>query len=377
MKVNENFFFQQNTPEAYGLYIHVPFCRAKCSYCDFYSSGGYTGVQESYIDAILRDFTRYAPCDATGILRPSTIYFGGGTPSLLSAAQVKRLLDAFVPKAGAQITLEANPESATEEKLGGWREAGVNRLSIGVQTAQDESLARLGRLHSARDAQNALKYAKNAGYDSVSGDMMLALPHYSNEECLRTLVALQEGGVQHVSAYLLKVEEGTPLFKNMPALPSDDEAAAFYLFAVGALQKAGYAQYEISNFAQPGHESRHNLLYWDAQNWLGLGPGAHSHINRRRFSFTSDTELFLRDVSPPQEEGILSANDYIMLRLRLVAGMQEAQLYEKFHVKMTTRQRNAWRQFVKHGYARPGEGVWALTPEGMLVQNTILAQLFE
>ena len=356
----------------YGLYVHIPFCRSRCRYCDFYTQGAMAGVPAEYVNALLRDFARFAPAEK----RPATVYFGGGTPSLLQPAQLQRLLKAFKPLPGAEVTLEANPESFTAEKAALFREAGVNRLSLGVQTARNESLARLGRLHTAADARRAMQNAKAAGFNNITGDIMLALPAYTNEEFDATLALLAEGGATHISAYLLKIEEGTAFAKNPPpGLPTPDEAADFYLYAVGRLAKAGYRQYEISNFAHPGYEGRHNLLYWNCEEYVGLGPGAHSCLSGRRFSFAADTAAFMAAPPVPQPEGTCDAFDYIMLRLRLAAGLDEAEMRRRYGRGLSARQSAALQKYARAGLAEYRGGVWALTPQGLLLQNGILADL--
>lgn len=361
----------------YGLYIHVPYCRSKCRYCDFYSAPGSRGVPEAYIDALLRDFARYAPRDAAGrVLPPVTVYFGGGTPGLLAPAQVERVMTVICPAAGAEVTLEANPDGCTEEWLAGWRAAGANRLSLGVQSARNDSLRRLGRLHTAQDAREALWRAAVAGFDNISVDIMLALPGYTNDEFDETLALAVQGGASHVSAYMLALEAGTPFGQAPPTgLPTADEAAGQYLHAVRALAWAGYAQYEISSFAQPGHEGRHNGIYWDCGNWLGLGPAAHSSLEGRRFSFGRDVAAFLADELPPQDEGEMTWEDYMMLRLRLVTGLEEEELVRRYGRGLSSEQTCLMQRLAEQRLARRTSGGWALTPEGLLVQNSILAQL--
>lgn len=364
---------------SYGLYIHIPFCGQRCAYCDFYSTQASGGVPEGYIDALLRDFAWYAPRESGGSpQRPATVYFGGGTPSLLLPRQVARVLEAVNPLPGAEITLEANPESATLEKLRGYRQAGVNRLSFGVQSANEESLRRLGRLHTARQARQALGAARQAGFVNISGDIMLALPGYTNREFDETLALLQAEGATHISAYLLKIEEGTAFGQHPPqGLPGADEASEFYLYAVEQLAAQGYAQYEISNFARPGFESAHNLIYWDCGEYLGLGPAAHSCMAGRRFSFAPDVARYVQGGSAPRQEGECTVEDYILLRLRLAAGLSEAEMDKRYGVTLSQRQRALLERLAAHGLARPtGEG-WALTPQGLLVQNSILAQLLD
>lgn len=361
----------------YCLYVHIPYCHSRCRYCDFYTAGASRAVPDAYVDALLRDFARHAPKKTGGgTQRPHTVYFGGGTPGLLSAAQLARLLAAFCPLPGAEITLETNPELATVPRLAAARKAGVNRLSIGVQTASDEGLKQLGRLHTAAGAAAALRSAHEAGFENVTGDMMLALPGYTRQEIDNTLELLSEGGAVHISAYLLKVEPGTPFAQCPPAgLPGDDAAAGFYLYAVQKLEEAGFAQYEISNFAKPGFEGRHNLLYWNCENYLGLGPAAHSCMGGRRFSFGHNTAAFLQDALPPSEEGRCTADDYIMLQLRLNAGLCEGELARRYGIALTGEQRAFMERLMQAGFARKTDGGWCLTPSGMLVQNNILAGL--
>ena len=219
----------------FGLYIHIPYCRSKCRYCDFYSTPCPDGVPEAYIDALCREMDRFSPCGSTP-LRPDTLYFGGGTPSLLTPAQAARLIRAAGPAPGAEITLEANPETVTPERLAAFRRAGVNRLSLGIQTARDDSLARLGRRHTAAQSRRALGMAVQAGFTDISGDLMLALPAYTMAELDETIALLAESGCTHISGYLLKIEPNTVFGKRPPeALPDDDAAADFYLAAVEKL----------------------------------------------------------------------------------------------------------------------------------------------
>ena len=217
-----------------GLYLHIPYCFSKCRYCDFYSHPGERGVPDAYVDALLRELHRFAP-DAP--LRPDTLYFGGGTPSLLTPAQAERLIRAADPVPGAEITLEANPETVTEESLRGFRAAGVNRISFGVQSARDTQLRTLGRPHNAKQARAAFAAARRAGFENISGDIMLALPHYTQAEFDETLELIEKGGATHISAYLLKIEPDSAFGKHPPeGLPTSDEAADFYLYAVEQLE---------------------------------------------------------------------------------------------------------------------------------------------
>ena len=352
----------------FGLYLHVPYCKAKCRYCDFYSAPGARGVPQAYVDALLREL-------AKNTRRPDTVYFGGGTPALLSPAQVERLLRACDPLPGAEITLEANPDVVTQETLNGFRAAGVTRISFGVQSADDTQLRRLGRTHTAAGASAALAMAQKAGFAEICGDIMLALPHYSNAEFDATLALLKNGGCTHISAYLLKIEPGTAFAKYPPdGLPTPDEAADFYLYAVRRLEQEGYRQYEISNFARPGHEGRHNLLYWNCCDYLGLGPAAHSCLGALRSYWLNDVQGFIAGTVQPQPEGDCTAEDFLLMQLRLRTGLNLPQ-YAARGGQLTAAQRAFMRQCVAHGYAVWQDDTFALTPEGLVVQNAILEEL--
>lgn len=355
---------------AFGLYIHIPYCHAKCRYCDFYSQGASRRVPPEYLAALLREME--------GLSRPCTLYLGGGTPSLLTPAEVKTLVRAADPLPGSEITLEANPETLSPALLEGFREAGVNRLSIGVQTARDDQLKLLGRLHTAAQARDCFAWARAAGFENISGDIMMALPGYTREEFEETLDLIAQGGATHISAYLLKIEPGTAFFRNPPShLPDGDQAADFYLYAVERLEALGYYQYEISNFARPGYEGQHNLIYWNCEDYLGLGPAAHSCMEGKRFYRPSSTQGFIAGTALPVEDGVCDGWDYIILRLRLAQGLDLGLLKERFGMELSPRQIAFLRQCEAAGYALLQDGRVALTPRGMIIQNTILTQLME
>ena len=355
-----------------GVYLHIPYCPAKCRYCDFFSKPGCRSVPQSYCDALEREL-RCCP------RRPDTLYFGGGTPALLSPAQAAALIEAADPLPGAEITLEANPDVVSAELLQGFRAAGVTRISFGVQSADDAQLRRLGRTHTAAGAAQALQWAADAGFEEICGDIMLALPGYTRKEFDRTLALLKNGGCTHISAYLLKIEPGTAFYKNPPDdLPDADAAADFYLYAVQRLAEEGYPQYEISNFARPEHRGRHNLLYWDCQDYLGIGPAAHSCMeNRRRFWPTGPhaVEAFIAGTLAEEFEGICNAEDYLMLRLRLRDGLDLGLYRERFGGHFTDKQLAFIRHCAAAGYAQFDGQVLRLTPEGLVVENSILAEL--
>ena len=280
------------------------------------------------------------------------------------------------PAPGAEITLEANPETVTPERLAAFRRAGVNRLSLGIQTARDDSLARLGRRHTAAQSRRALGMAVQAGFTDISGDLMLALPAYTMAELDETTALLAESGCTHISGYLLKIEPNTVFGKRPPeALPGDDAAADFYLAAVEKLAALGYAQYEISNFARPGFESRHNRIYWDCGDYLGLGPAAHSCMGGKRFATPAGTAAFLAAPAVYEPQGECTAEDYIMLQLRLSRGLSLSALRARYGVSFSSEKLRFLQTLAEHGLAVFDGSVLRLTPRGMLVQNSILCEL--
>ena len=354
--------------DSFGIYLHIPYCKSKCRYCDFYSAPGARGVPPAYVDALLRELNKRDR-------RPDTLYFGGGTPALLSPSQVQALVEAAAPLPGAEITLEANPDTVTPETLRGFRAAGVTRISFGVQSADDAQLRRLGRTHTAAAAAQALGWAREAGFPEICGDIMLALPHYSREEFDATLALLQQGGCTHISAYLLKIEPGAAFARHPPeGLPDADEAAGFYLYAVQRLAGAGYRQYEISNFARPGHEGRHNLLYWNCRDYAGIGPAAHSCLRGTRRFWPDDVQGFIDGTAAEQTEGVCDAEDFLLMQLRLAKGL-DLDEYARWGGHFTGAQMAFLHQCAAHGYAVLEPGRVRLTPAGMIVQNAILEEL--
>lgn len=362
-----------------GLYVHIPYCAARCSYCDFYTAAG-TQVPQAYIQALLRELEVFCAQLNRRPLRPDTFYFGGGTPSLLTPQQVAQLIDAAAPPTGAEITLECNPEHSTLQRLREFGRAGVNRISFGVQTAWDSSLQRLGRRHTMQQARSALAAAQQAGFVQICGDAMLALPNYTPRELTDTLRLLHEGGCTHISAYLLKIEQETVFGRRPPAgLPDDDAAADFYLQAVDELAQMGYEQYEISNFCKPNCQGRHNLLYWQCEDYVGLGPSAAGCLGGQRFVTSRGLARFLREGAAYEQQGCCNAQDYIMLQLRLREGLSWVELARRYGVQQTAHQRAVCEQLRVHGLAEPetGDGVLRLTAKGLLVQNSIICALLE
>jgi len=286
-----------------ALYVHIPFCQAKCPYCDFNSYAGLEGLMAPYVDALIAEMALWR--EPTRDARVTTVFFGGGTPSFLPLAETERIFAAirrtFRLAPNAEITVEANPGSADSARLDGLRRIGSNRLSLGVQSFQDDELRLLGRIHSAAEARRAYRAARRGGFQNVNLDLIYGLPDQPLAAWQRTLAEAIALRPEHLSLYALTLEEGTPLAADvavgrLPA-PDPDLAADMYLWAGEALAAASYDQYEISNWARPGYRCRHNLVYWRNQPYLGLGAGAHSCLDGRRFAAVRDPRAYIRDVA--------------------------------------------------------------------------------
>ena len=370
---------------ALGLYIHIPFCKAKCAYCDFYSLAHGEEKMDAYMAALLRHLEEVAP-RAAG-MQVDTVYFGGGTPSYLGAARLCRILQTVLRRydvaRDAEITLEANPDSAGDWKeLRKLRRAGFNRLSLGVQSTDDALLRRIGRVHTYEQVQQAVMAARKAKFTNLSLDLIYGLPGQTTEDWQRTLADAVALGPEHLSCYGLKLEEGTPLWQQRQTLtlPDDDAQADMYLYTVAALGEMGYEQYEISNFAKPGKASRHNLKYWRMEEYAGFGPGAHSDFGGVRYGYVRDIDSYIAGrlvLSESETDSTLARDyEYVMLSLRTAAGI-DRQTFEKRYRQRFQPMEALFEQYEKAGLASRTEGGWRLTPRGFLVSNSIIAALQE
>ena len=370
---------------ALGLYIHIPFCKAKCAYCDFYSLAHSEEKMDAYMAALLRHLEEVAP-RAAG-MQVDTVYFGGGTPSYLGAARLCRILQTVLRRydvaRDAEITLEANPDSAGDWKeLRKLRRAGFNRLSLGVQSTDDALLRRIGRVHTYEQVQQAVMAARKATFTNLSLDLIYGLPGQTMEDWQRTLADAVALGPEHLSCYGLKLEEGTPLWQQRQTLtlPDDDAQADLYLYTVAALGEMGYEQYEISNFAKSGKESRHNLKYWRMEEYAGFGPGAHSDFGGVRYGYVRDIDSYIAGrlvLSESETDSTLARDyEYVMLSLRTAAGI-DRQTFEKRYRQRFQPMETLFEQYEKAGLASRTEGGWRLTPKGFLVSNSIIAALQE
>lgn len=354
-----------------GLYIHIPFCRRKCAYCDFYSLAGNEELTEKYTRAVIRNIRYYG-----GTF--DTVYFGGGTPSLMSGRQIYDILSAADITDDAEISSEVNPDSADIEKLRDFKSAGINRISVGIQTFDNSELKMLGRLHNSEQAAATLKNARKAGFENISADLMLGLPYQRSETVTENIRRLAELDVTHISAYMLKVEEGTPLASDEKLLENiaDDELSAdIYLEAVSCLEKNGFHQYEISNFAKSGYECRHNLKYWRCEDYIGIGPSAHSCNEGKRFAVPRDIAGFIdSDIQQitVTDDSPCGISEQLMLALRLSEGFDISR-----SGKYSEKLKAAAAPMERHGLLKIKDGRICLTAEGFLVSNEIICRLSE
>jgi oxygen-independent coproporphyrinogen III oxidase len=370
--------------EPLGLYVHVPFCSAICNYCNFNRGLFDAALKTRYVEALLQEIRGKAdgsPAD--------TIFFGGGTPSLLEPNEIADILAAcrqsFAVSPGAEITMEANPETVTAERLAGFRAAGINRLSYGVQSFRDVELQRLSRLHSAGRAREAFQLARAEGFDNVSLDLMMWLPQQSVAEWLESVDALIELGPDHASLYLLEIYPNAPLRDAMArsqwSVAPDDDAAEMYLRSLDRLDAAGYQQYEISNVSKPGFASRHNLKYWRDGEWLGFGPGAHSTRDGVRWKNVSSTEQYTTTVVSggqlDTERRVLGVaerlEDALFTGLRLTAGLDLGLLEKRYCVDVWRRYAADLQPFIEERLLIYDGGGLRLTRAGMLLAHEVMA----
>ncbi|MGM9668372.1 MAG: radical SAM family heme chaperone HemW [Faecousia sp.] len=370
-----------------GIYIHVPFCRSKCQYCDFYSLPSKDdNLMDGYQRAIVAHIREAGPL-APGY-QVDTIYFGGGTPTFFGEDGMATILSAirrsFDVAMDAEITFEANPDSVQDKLLRRLHAEGFNRVSLGVQSDSDEMLRKLGRPHTYDQVVSAVQRIRKAGFKNLSLDLMYGLPGQTLEEWDRTLQHVLTLNPEHMSCYGLKVEPGTPMwdYKDFCKLPDEDTQADMYLAAVEILKTKGFRQYEISNFARKGKVSRHNMKYWQGGEYIGFGPAASSDFGGKRYTIVRDLTAYIDGIKKKQQ--VLSevqeiprrerAGEYLMMRLRTSAGI-DGEEYEKKFLLPFAPLAEVLRRCQKNGLAA-GDGVnWRLTPKGFLVSNSIISDL--
>lgn len=359
-----------NTPR--GLYIHIPFCEKKCAYCDFYSSFPLKKSVNEYVTSLKREIKKWGgelgcPID--------TIYIGGGTPSLLGGeiiSLIECVRDNFKVLKDAEITVEINPSSAFDF-LEYACSAGVNRISIGVQSGSDATLKTLGRTHTVKDSINTVNRARELGFDNISVDLMIGLPQSCAQTLNRDIDFIISLMPDHISSYILKVEENTAFAKirDNLNLPDDDQIADQYLYMCDCLKRAGFEHYEISNFARFGKHSRHNLKYWRCGEYLGLGASAHSYINGERFYYPRDLKGYINAPQIISEGSGGTAEEKFVLGIRLSEGVDLVEIFGRVSDDMKVK----IQEFEKHGYINAQLPHISLTERGMLISNSIITEL--
>ena len=372
-----------------GIYIHIPFCRSKCDYCDFYSLAGREDRMDDYQKALIAQITESAPL-ARGY-SVNSVYIGGGTPTWYGEKRLCELLrlinKKFKVAKDVEITMEANPDSVTEKGLRAVRRAGVNRVSLGMQSACDRELQDIHRPHTFQQVSAAVAAARKAKIKNLNLDLIFGLPGQTEDSWHETVEAALALAPEHLSCYGLTVEEGTPLAGRVARgerLPDDDMQATLYLWTVERLAQAGYEQYEISNFAKPGCLSRHNLKYWMGREYMGFGAAAHSDFGGCRYAYVRDLEGYIRgvldgdrllsesEVIPPRERG----SEYLMLRLRTTLGIEEWEYRREFYMNFDPIAAKL-SEYEQKGWAVRVGRRWRLTPEGFLLSNRLIGEILE
>jgi len=394
-----------------GLYIHVPFCNAKCAYCDFYSiPAADDDLKARYVDALLLQMEDYAA--ACRGYQVDTVFIGGGTPTTLPIKAINDLLDGihrhFDVAKKAEFTMEANPATVSLHTLTKYRKAGVNRLSIGLQSSNGEELSALSRIHSTADFEASYAAARKAGFDNINVDLMYGIPMQTAESFSRSLDYVTGLDPEHISVYGLKIEEGTPFdrMRDTLILPDEDTEAEMYFDCIRHLELKNYRHYEISNFAKPGFECRHNLKYWNCDEYLGLGCASHSYFAETRFSMRRDLMLFvdameadlsggdmltddgvrldrdrLKSAQPVDELYALTpterVGEYIMLRLRLTDGVSSEQFNRRFGLNFDALYGRKLKIYIDNEFMTYDGDRYAFTPKGMYVSNYILSNILD
>lgn len=376
-----------------GLYVHIPFCKSKCAYCDFYSYvPSDESVYERYVNALITHMESYK--NGCQHYAPDTVFVGGGTPTALPIPLLLQLITAikrnFRLTKRPEITLEANPATVSLKDLKRLRRAGVNRLSMGLQTADNGELQTLSRLHTRQEFEKAFREARQAKIGNINVDLMFGIPGQTVDSMLKTLNYVTRLGPEHISFYNLKIEEGTPFWKMRETLelPDEDTEYTMYMTAVKFLASRGYNQYEISNFAKPGYQCMHNIKYWNCEEYLGLGPAAHSFFNGNRFSFCSDINKYMAALENPlsgiriteTSEELMPKErlgEYVMLRFRLSEGISTREFFRLFGKDFDYMYGGKLARYISAGYVCHENDRYYMTPKGMFVSNYILSDILD
>lgn len=370
-----------------GLYIHIPFCVKKCAYCDFLSWSGNKEQREEYVRALEQEILSYK--NYAEDYQVSTLYFGGGTPSVLEGEQMERIMKAirqtFQIEKKAEITLEMNPGTALREKLDLYRQLGINRLSMGIQSVKNENLKLLGRIHTYEDFLESYHMARDAGFDNISGDLISSLPGQTLAEWKEELEILMETPLEHISVYQLIIEEETEFYKKYgeheELLPDEETSREIYLWTGKYLRERGFSQYEISNYARAGRESKHNLRYWERKDYLGLGLGAASMIHNMRMSNTRDWKKYMAYCRDPRKireeveflEEPRQMEEFMFLGLRKTRGVSRKEFRRIFGKDLNLVYEKTLEKYLKNGMLQESGDKVFLSEKGILLSNQIFA----
>lgn len=358
-----------------GLYLHIPFCKTKCPYCDFYSMRGDVSDKDMYTISLVESMENWS--DKLG-RKADTLYLGGGTPSILGGENIAMLTRRAKNLFGVdgEITVECNPSAIEEDFFEAAADAGVNRISLGVQSVIESERKKLGRFSDREIIEKRIEQCKTAGIKNISLDVMLGVQEQTMKSFDETLDFCIASGATHISAYMLKIEEGTPYYKKKDSLnlPNDDEVADMYLAMSEKLRASGFEHYEISNFARSGFEGKHNLKYWNCEEYLGLGPSAHSFIDGKRFFYPRDIEYFKNGGEPISDGNGGDEEEYIMLRLRLKDGIVFEDFEKRFEKIFPRDIIKKTEKFIENGLMKCDDKSMALTEKGFLLSNLIIAE---
>ena len=364
------------------LYVHIPFCVRKCQYCDFLSGPSDEETKDRYIEALLKEIRAAEHTEDYEIV---SVFIGGGTPSALKAEAIasimRTLQEQFFFCEDAEVTIEANPGTVDLEKLTIYRNVGINRLSLGLQSTDAEELKLLGRIHSYEEFLKSYEWAREAGFSNINIDLMFAIPGQTGEAWRQHLYQVAELNPEHISAYSLIIEEGTPFAEQNLDLPDEDTEYQMYEDTAEILERYGYRQYEISNYAKQGYMCRHNAGYWQRREYLGFGLGASSLYGGMRFSNTHQMQEYLKESRNPdqirKDVTVLSRNEqieeFMFLGLRMIEGISEKKFEENFDVRLMDVYGDILQKYEETGFMEHIETKWRLTRKGIHVSNHILA----
>lgn len=372
--------------EELGIYIHIPFCKQKCFYCDFCSFANKNEMQGKYVETVINEIKNITHKEKYTV---TTIYLGGGTPSILNPDYIKNILQeiksSFEILDDAEITIEINPGTVNEEKLKKYKEYGINRLSIGLQSANDKILKKIGRIHDYKQFEETFFYARKCGFKNINVDLMIGLPTQAVEDVKQTLEKIIQKNPEHMSVYSLIIEEGTIIEKlineNKLQLPDEETERIMYWTVVNELKENGYNQYEISNFSKKTYESKHNTNCWKQKQYIGLGTSAHSYLNKKRYSNTNNIEEYIKNI---QENNISkniiiheeqteesTMNEYMLLGLRMIQGININEFKQKFKIDPTIKYKEILEKLQKENLIQITKTSIKLTKQGIDFGNIV------